>query len=77
MGLLERLERRLCGSFANDRDQAPQLARDIAFALAGAANQAFFSVDVLLHATGIAKFGTGNLGGYAARHPAQAANSLP
>ena len=66
-GLLEELRARLCGSRADEHQQARQVARDIAFELAGAKNRAL-AVDVFLHSTGIAEFSSCSLRDYAAAH---------
>ena len=66
-GRLDELRERLCGCGADEHQQARQVARDIAFELAGAKNRAL-AVDVFLHATGIAEFSSCSLRDYAAAH---------
>ena len=66
-GLLDELRAKLSLGRTAEQESAQRMARDIAFELAGATNRAL-AVDVLLHATGIAEFGTSNLRNYAARH---------
>ena len=66
-GRLDELRARLCGSGADEHQQARQVARDIAFELAGAKNRALAG-DVFLHATGIAEFSSCSLRDYAAAH---------
>jgi hypothetical protein len=66
-GLLEELRARLCGLPVIYAERAGQMARDIAYELAGARNRSL-AVDVLLNATGIAEFGATSLRDYANRN---------
>ena len=66
-GRLDELRERLCRGESNERQEAQQVARDIAYELAGAKNRAL-AVDVLIHSTGIAEFGSNSLRKYGAQH---------
>jgi len=66
-GLLEELRAQLCGFATTESDRASQMARDIAYELAGAKNRSL-AVDVLIHATRIAEFGAESLRDYGIRN---------
>jgi hypothetical protein len=66
-GLLEELKARLCDFPTIESDRAGQMARGIAYELAGAKNRSL-AVDVLIHATRIAEFGAESLRDYGNRN---------
>lgn len=66
-GRIDELRDRLLGVRDGGPQKAMQMARDIAFELAGAKNRAL-AVDVLIYATGIAEFSNWTLRDYAAHH---------
>jgi hypothetical protein len=66
-GLLEELRELLCGERQTEEGSNMRLARDIGYELAGAKDRDF-SVDVFVHVTGIAEFGSSSLRDYACKH---------
>lgn len=66
-GLLDRLRELLQIAAPGSEDAKAQLARDIAYEFAGAANRDF-AVDLFVHVTGIAEYGPSSLRDYASKH---------
>ena len=67
MGLLDELRETLAGHGQTDRRDTMQVVRDLVYELAGAKNRDL-SVDVLIHATGVAEFDQVSLRDYARKH---------
>ena len=67
MGLLDELRETLGGSGQTDHRDTIQTVRDLVYELAGAKNRDL-TLDVLIHATGVAEFDHVSLRDYARRH---------